>query len=156
MISNLFDCEPFLIDRCERINIGNIDIIDDLISKNNVEPTPKDKLMLVEMIKNKIIVDGKLNISYIKRIDYYKTFYDYVISDLLQLVNKYYNEIITIINNHLLPNVEKHLLGDFYHEGILIGFYPINIIAKVAIDNGWVKMPVEPEKSWYGVTIVVE
>ena len=86
-----------------------------------------------------------------------------IIGKLIDVDNEYAEAIntalgasssnIVVDNEKVAANCVKYLKDNRLGRAT---FYPINIIAKVAIDNGWVKMPVEPEKSWYGVTIVVE
>jgi|SRR5690554_1104620 len=154
--SDLFESEPFTVDRTKIINESNIDIIERLIKKENPIQSKKDELLFAELVKHKVVENGKLLITCCKKADWQEGFYEIVKQDLEALVDKFFNKVESSINAYLLPQVKKHLYGDFYDMGLRVAFFPVNVVAKVAYDNKWLKNLEHTKDSWYGVTILID
>lgn len=154
--SDLFEFDPFEVDRTKIINESNIDIIERVVRKESPIQSKKDELLFSELVKHKVIQNSKLAITSCKKSDWYQSFYKIVKDDLDSLVVVYLDKIESIINTYLLPGVKKNLYGDFYEMGIKSAFFPVRVVAKIAYDKKWIRNIDYTKDSWYGVTILLD
>jgi len=164
-IEDMFTRWPFAINRLEdRINESNVDLIMKIFDNPKLEVTEKEKLQVALLLKNEVIKNTEdgfiLNIPVMSEKVHYKEISSIVHDDIYKLVDLYFDKVVSLFEEEVLPEIRKELYEQFYNFFLVDISTPINVVLYELVNRKELIIPIDcingkKSNKMYGVTFTI-